>query len=97
MLCTKAATLWLGEAGIWALGALSGIMDVDPITLSMARTVRGGGAPEFAASVILLASLSNAAAKAVIGASFGGQRLGLLLGGSMVAAAVAGGLAFILL
>ncbi len=97
MLCTKAATLWLGPAGVTALGVVSGIMDVDPITLSMARTVRGGGAPDFAASVILLASLSNAAAKAVIGASFGGARLGLLLGGSMAAAAAAGGLVFVIL
>jgi uncharacterized membrane protein (DUF4010 family) len=97
MLCTKAATMWLGEAGVAALGVLSGIMDVDPITLSMARAVRGGGAPDFAASVILLASLSNAAAKAVIGVSFGGRRLGLLLGASMAAAAAAGGLAFFIL
>ncbi|HEX2761929.1 MAG TPA: DUF4010 domain-containing protein [Rhizomicrobium sp.] len=97
MLCTKAATLWFGNAGVSVLGALSGIMDVDPITLSMARDVQGGAAPAFAASVILLANLTNAAAKAVIGAAFGGLPLGLLLGISMIAAAAAGGLAFIVL
>jgi uncharacterized membrane protein (DUF4010 family) len=97
MLCTRMAANWFGPAGVWALGALSGIMDVDPITLSMAKAVRDGGAAGFAASVILLASLTNAAAKAAIGATFGGARLGLLLGASMAVAAAAGGLAFAIL
>lgn len=95
MLCTKGATIWFGEAGVSVLGALSRIVDVDPITLSMARTVQGGGAPAFAS--VILANLTNAAAKAVIGAAFGGLSLGLVLGISMIAAAAAGGLAFIVL
>ena len=98
MLCGKAASLWFGPAGLSTLGALTGLVDVDPITLSMARSVREGtAAPAFGASVILLAALSNAGAKAVMGSVFGGLRLGLLLTGSMAAAVTAGGLVLLLM
>jgi uncharacterized membrane protein (DUF4010 family) len=96
MLCGKAAAAWFGPAGLSALGALSGILDVDPITLSMARNVQGGSDAAFGASVILLAALTNAGAKAVMGSAFGGLRLGLLLTASMAAAVTAGGLLVLL-
>ena len=95
MLCGKAAGAWFGPAGLSALGALSGILDVDPITLSMARSVGDGADAAFAASVILLAGLTNAGAKTVMGSAFGGLQLGFLLGSSMAAGVVAGGLVFL--
>jgi uncharacterized membrane protein (DUF4010 family) len=91
MLAAKLAGAWFGDSGLSLLGAASGILDVDPITLSMARLVQTGGAqPSFAASVILLAAFTNAVAKAVLGTVFGGWRLGLTLSLAMAAASAAG-------
>lgn len=96
MLAGKAAAAWFGPAGLSALGAMSGILDVDPITLTMARNVQAGADPAFGASVILLAALTNAGAKTVMGSAFGGLRLGLLLTASMAAAVAGGSLVFLL-
>ncbi len=97
MAATRIASDLFGEAGVSVLGAASGFLDVDPITLSMARLVAGGGAAAFAAQVILLAALTNGIAKAGLGAMFGGVRMGLLLAASLVAAVGAGGAVFALL
>jgi uncharacterized membrane protein (DUF4010 family) len=96
MVAGKAAAAWFGPAGLSALGAMSGILDVDPITLTMARNVQAGADPAFGASVILLAALTNAGAKTVMGSAFGGLRLGLLLTASMAAAVAGGSLVFLL-
>lgn len=79
---------WLshGETGmLFALGGLSGVLDVDPVTLSMAEMTRTGTAPAIAAVTILLAAASNVVAKTVLGWGFGGRRLGMIL--SLAAAA----------
>jgi uncharacterized membrane protein (DUF4010 family) len=91
MLFARLAGRLFGESGLSVLGALSGILDVDPITLSMARLVQTGGTlPAFGASVILLAAFTNAISKAVLGTAFGGWRLGLTLIAAMSAASAAG-------
>ncbi len=91
MLFAKLAGAWFGDAGLSALGAVSGFLDVDPITLSMARLAQTGSAlPSFAATVMLLAAFTNGVAKAVLGTVFGGWRLGLMLAAAMVAASAGG-------
>jgi uncharacterized membrane protein (DUF4010 family) len=90
MLFARLAGRLFGESGLSALGALSGVLDVDPITLSMARLVQTQAAlPAFGASVILLAAFTNAVSKAVLGAVFGGWRLGAILAGAMAGASAA--------
>lgn len=69
-----------GPSGLYALAGVSGLLDVDPITLSMARLAGGGVAVPVAAATILIAAASNGLAKAVLAALFGGLALGLRLG-----------------
>jgi uncharacterized membrane protein (DUF4010 family) len=94
LLASRVASSWFGEAGVSTLGAVSGFLDVDPITVSMARMVRDGAVPAFGASVILLAALSNGIAKTVLGFAFGGWRLGSVLLAGFSTAALAGGVVF---
>lgn len=61
-----------GDAGLLALATLSGIADVDALTLSVASMVDRGLGLGAAAAAIGLAVLSNTIAKAVIAAWLGG-------------------------
>jgi len=83
-----------GENGLFALGGLSGLLDVDPITLSMARMANTGLSPFIAVSTVLIACAANALAKSVLAVIFGGWRLGLWLSGLAVLGAGTGALVF---
>lgn len=96
MLLAKWLSSSTGSLGLIALGGASGILDVDPITLSMADATRTGLDLRTAAGAILAAAATNAIAKAVLAASFGGRRLGVVMGGLTLAALVAGMLAYFL-
>jgi uncharacterized membrane protein (DUF4010 family) len=97
LLASQAALNWFGEAGLSVLGAASGLLDVDPITLSMARMVRDGTAASYGASVIALAALANGVAKTALGFTVGGWRIGVILLAGLLAAAAAGGMVLFLL
>jgi uncharacterized membrane protein (DUF4010 family) len=83
-----------GASGLFALGGVSGLVDVDPITLSMARMANTGLALPLAASTILVAGAANGAAKSVLAIVFGGWRLGAMLGGLALLAFGAGAAAY---
>jgi len=68
-----------GQSGLFALGGLTGMLDVDPITLSMAQLAGAEITPAVAASTILIAASANGLAKSVLAVTFGGPRLGLAL------------------
>jgi uncharacterized membrane protein (DUF4010 family) len=85
-----------GEGELFALAGVSGLLDVDPITLSMARDSNSGLSQFVAVSTILIASASNALAKSVLAVIFGGWRLGLWLSGLAVLGAGAGVAAFLI-
>lgn len=91
----KLLTALPGHSGLFALGGASGLLDVDPITLSMAQFSRTGLAPATAATTILIAAAANGAAKSILALVFGGPRLGLYLGGLALAACAAGAAAVI--
>jgi uncharacterized membrane protein (DUF4010 family) len=65
---SKALGDWLGPTGIYAGAVVSGLADVDAITLSMAELSRGAGTieDEVAANAIVLAAASNTIVKAGI-------------------------------
>ena len=65
---SKALSDWLGSTGIYVGAGLSGLADVDAITLSMAELSRGEGpiSDEVAANAIVLAAASNTLVKAGI-------------------------------
>ena len=72
LLAVSFAREYLGEGGLYAVAALSGLTDMDAITLSTAKLVNGGGlAPEVGWRLILVGSLSNLVFKAGVVASLG--------------------------
>ncbi len=89
MLLARLFQIWFGETGVYALAALSGIGDVDAITVSLADMARGSIEPVVAARGILIAAAANTAVKAalVVGIA-GGQmawRVTLALGVALAA------------
>lgn len=74
-MASHAAEAIFGSRGVLVLAALSGIADVDAITLALAAQAKGALAPEVAARGILLAALTNTAVKATIAGIVGGRRL----------------------
>jgi uncharacterized membrane protein (DUF4010 family) len=90
ILATKLAGNLFGQSGLLGLGAFSGLLDVDPITLSIAKSTQAGGDMHAAALVILVAAVANAVAKSVLAFIFGGARMGGALFLLMVIATAAG-------
>lgn len=78
------------QSGVLLLGAASGLLDVDPITLSMAQLAGRDITVSLAVSTILLAAAANGLAKTVLATSFGGLQLGIPLSASAMVAAAAG-------
>jgi len=60
LLAVAAAKHWFGEGGLYAVAVLSGLTDMDAITLSTAELARNGEvAPAVAGRVVVLAALAN--------------------------------------
>ncbi|MCC3245226.1 DUF4010 domain-containing protein [Methylocystis sp. WRRC1] len=77
MVLSKIATRFAGSKGVFALATLSGVADVDAISLTMARQGVGEIGLEPAAVAVLLAIVSNTIVKAGIGWFIGGGAMGL--------------------
>lgn len=81
-----------GHAGIYAAAAISGLTDVDAISLTLARKSAHVMALDAAALGIIIAAASNTLVKAVIASAFSAQQLtrntGLLLAATATAAAL---------
>ena len=81
-----------GNAGLPVLAFASGLVDVDPITLSMAEIASGSGGYSYAALIILIAAGANLLAKCSLATGFGNWRFALpLMGTAAVAASAAAG------
>jgi uncharacterized membrane protein (DUF4010 family) len=91
MLLAEAARVWLGDAGIYLLAGISGITDVDAITLSLGRMARGELADEVASGAITLAAMVNTAVKAGLVAAIGGRGMALPVVGIFALILLAGG------
>ncbi len=91
LLASAAARAYFGDRGLLVAAGLSGLADVDAITLAVGSQVRGVGlAPATAVLAIVLAIGANTMTKAVIawvsgGAAFG-RRVAWALGISLLAA-----------
>lgn len=64
-----------GNNGTYIAGAISGITDVDAITLSMAKMAHGSAQSDLAINTILIAALSNTLVKFIIVMSLGSVQL----------------------
>lgn len=76
MLAAGIAQSLYGNSGLWAVAAISGLADVDAMTLSIANM---GPATSAGVGAILLTIGVNNLAKSVYGWIAGGNRLGLML------------------
>lgn len=78
LLLVAAAKHWLGETGIYLVAAVSGLTDMDAITLSSGRLAeRGRLDPESVWRAVVLASISNLVFKTGLIWTLGGRRLAL--------------------
>jgi uncharacterized membrane protein (DUF4010 family) len=91
---TRALHVWLGEPGIYLLAAVSGVTDVDAVSLSLARMAWDDVALAVASHAIVIAVITNTAIKALLASVVGGWALArwvvpILLSTLLVGAALA--------
>ncbi|HEY8288347.1 MAG TPA: DUF4010 domain-containing protein [Acetobacteraceae bacterium] len=88
VLISEGASRYFGDKGLLGVALISGLVDVDAVTLSATALVPDRITYGIAASAVLLAMLSNTIAKAGYAMWFGGLRFGASYGlGSAVAVA----------
>lgn len=90
LLLVEGARHWLGAMGVYLVAVLSGLADVDAITLSLARSAQTDLNAQVAVHGIFLAVLSNSLIKALLIALIGGRQLALLTLPVMAAGLLAG-------
>ena len=82
---------WIGTRGVYAAAALSGVTDVDALTISVSKLVGDDLAAASGASAIFIAVSVNTAVKAGISMAIGGASLGLRVLFVYAAVILAGG------
>lgn len=90
MLLAKLLGLYFGEAGVYALAAISGLVDVDPLTVSMAKFSQGGHDLTVAGRAIFLALAANNIFKTILALVVGNKALGLRVGAVLLLGVVLG-------
>jgi len=90
LLLSEAMKQWFGDAGIYSLAIVSGLMDVDAITLSLSRSAQNELSPEVAVMGIILACASNTLLKGIMFASVAGIKLHYKYAAYMILAVVPG-------
>jgi uncharacterized membrane protein (DUF4010 family) len=88
-LIAKLAGSGTNQLGLLPLAAVSGLVDVDPITLSVSRVAGQAVSFPYAAAVIIVAGGANLLCKTVLAALFGSRSFALCLGAAAFSAAVA--------
>jgi uncharacterized membrane protein (DUF4010 family) len=92
----KAVSVLIGDAGVYALSAVSGLADVDAITLSMARLGAGDMPLRSAGLAILVAALTNTVSKTGLCWYAGGRAAGRTMTLAASAAIICGMAGFFL-
>lgn len=90
IVASKIATRLAGEAGAYGVAVLSGIADVDAVTLTMSRLAGLELEMNVAARAIAIVVCTNTLVKVVLGATSGGRAFGMPMTISSAAALVAG-------
>jgi uncharacterized membrane protein (DUF4010 family) len=75
LLAARAAQARLGTAGLWAVAAVGGLVDVDSVSVAAARMRQQGVSVEAASGAYILATLANLAFKAGAVILAGGREL----------------------
>lgn len=77
LLVSESANTWFGESGIYATAFLSGLADVDAITLTLSRLAADGTiSPEVATTGIVIGAIANTLMKAGLAWLLGTRQLG---------------------
>ena len=93
MVLARAVEATLGDAGLYLVAAVSGVADVDAITLTYAR-LAGADIPAGAAVTgILIAAAVNTGIKGALASYIGGRHLALAVAAPLAAALAAGAVA----
>ncbi len=87
---SEAMKAWFGNYGVYALSVVSGLMDVDAIVLSLAKSAKQDLATEVAVLGIILACITNTLVKGMIFAFIAGFKDNFRLPLLMLAAMVPG-------
>ncbi len=77
---SKIADIYFGSAGIYVTSLISGVADVDAITISLALLAKDTVSQEVAVNAITLAAISNTLVKFLIALFFGSRKFGKLIG-----------------
>ncbi|WP_435095298.1 MgtC/SapB family protein [Halorubrum sp. N11] len=80
LLVSEHAQEWLGTSGIYATAFLSGLADVDAMTITLSKLAADGTvSPEVATTGIVIAAIANTLVKAALAWLLGTYRLGRLV------------------
>ncbi|KGM30630.1 DUF4010 domain-containing protein, partial [Inquilinus limosus] len=90
LVLSKALDATLGAAGLYLLAAVSGLADVDAITLSAAELTQGGLDIAVGVAVVLIAAGMNTLVKAGLAVVLGGRAMALRILPATVAMLAAG-------
>jgi uncharacterized membrane protein (DUF4010 family) len=94
-LLSKIAIVYLGASALFAVAAISGLVDVDAITLSTARLAGTTIDVRTAASVILLAVAVNMVTKVALALTAGSRGYGLALAQASAISAALGAIGYV--
>lgn len=78
LLAVRVVQAWIGPTGVYAVAAISAVVDVDALALGMADAVGGGLPVRTGAGAVLLAASVNTGVKGALAAAVGGRALGRL-------------------
>lgn len=84
LLLSEAMKAWFGDAGVYSLALISGLMDVDAITLSLSKSAQTDLSHRVAALAIVLACASNTVLKGILFASIAGFKTNIRFAALMV-------------
>jgi uncharacterized membrane protein (DUF4010 family) len=91
LLAVASAKHYFGSSGLYVVALISGLTDMDAITVSIARMVESGRVEAGTGwKLILAASLANLIFKGITAAFLGGWKFGARLGGYFAAALIGG-------
>ena len=97
LIISKLASVYFGDTGIYAASIVSGLADVDAITLTMATLARSTLTGSVAATSITLAAITNTLVKLAIAYVLGSREFGNKMAAILLPTVVAGLLALFLL
>ncbi len=90
LFASKIAEIYFGNSGLYITSIISGVADVDAITISMALLARDTISPDVAVTAITLAAISNTIVKFLIALFFGTRKFGYIIGAIFAIIIIAG-------